>query len=583
MMPARLGDFILYDRLGEGEMGTVYRATDISLQRDVAIKLVRIRDDTDPQSLERLRQEAQAAGKINHPRVAQVYALNFSNGHPYLVMELVPGEDLGQFLARNGAMNERQVLKVAIETAEGLSALNRENLVHGDIKPSNIVLDRDGRAKLVDFGLSGMSRFDSEGRLIGTPDYIAPELLKKGKDSHYSDLYSLGATLYHLRAGHPPFEGATPADVVRASLAKQPVLLASIAPGTSHGTSRLIMNLMEGNPLRRPENSNAVITEAHKLLALLDAAPIPVTTPMERFKNRLARFVARLTPDLSLSSSQKFRLRLITLLAALAATTIYGIFSGSFADLYYGTQQNVTPFIKALIVVPEPEDHTIESLSVISATELPPAATSSRISSAEYTKRLMPVWQSVELGDAVKRGGTIHFGDNLIFQGTGENMWHGVDHCRFVWCATTGDYVIITRVISIADTHNLALSGLLLKGADISAVDGLYFGFLGNGELALQVRLPEGGTKVIRRSEDAIRLPVWIMVARHGENFEAKISDNGNIWHLFAACELPLSHANSIGFIISANSRAALATASFADIRVLTTENNATLTTNLSP
>ena len=258
-------------------MGAIYRATDESLGRDVAVKLVRGCRADDPESFERLRREACAAGKLNHPRVAQMYALNFSNGHPYLVMELVTGQDFAQKMQSEGRIEEGVVLRMALDVAEGLSALNREGLVHGDIKPANIVMDRDGNAKLVDFGLSGMTRGDGRGVIVGTPDYIAPELLRGAADTHRSDIYSLGATLYHLLSGRPPLEGKTSVDVLKARLFQQPVPLGTYASHVSLTTRKLVMRMLECNPEKRPVNSDAVAADIREARARLNAPPTVTT------------------------------------------------------------------------------------------------------------------------------------------------------------------------------------------------------------------------------------------------------------------------------------------------------------------
>ena len=292
LVPGRVGGFLLYEHIGEGEMGEIYRATDESLNRDVAIKLVRGCHANDPESIERLRKEACAAGKLNHSRVAQVHALNFSNGFPYLVMELVTGLDFAQKLKREGPIDERTVLRMALDVAEGLSALNREGLVHGDIKPGNIVLDRDNNAKLVDFGLSGMTRRDSTGALVGTPDYIAPELLRGAKDTHRSDLFSLGATLYHLLSGILPHDGDTMDAFIKARMYKPPIPIEKQVQNISFLTRKLIMRMLEPSPSKRPADSDVVATDIREALSRLDApAPEP-----HRFTEHVRRLFAASSP-----------------------------------------------------------------------------------------------------------------------------------------------------------------------------------------------------------------------------------------------------------------------------------------------
>ena len=268
----RLANFLIHGNIGEGEMGSIYRATDEILARDVAIKLLRGSYVGDPEACDRLRQEACALGKLNHPRVAQVYALSFSNDHPYLIMEWVTGEDFLKKVQDEGHLDERVVLRMAGDVAEGLQALNREGLVHSDIKPANIVMDRDGNSKLVDFGLTGMSRYDSNHNLLGTPDYIAPELIFGESDSPSSDIYSLGATLYHLLSGCTPTSGEDATEVLKARIEKVPITpLGEVAPYVSPATCKMVMKMLEYSPADRLKNSDILASEVKEAVRLLDA------------------------------------------------------------------------------------------------------------------------------------------------------------------------------------------------------------------------------------------------------------------------------------------------------------------------
>ncbi|MDD5707184.1 MAG: serine/threonine-protein kinase, partial [Kiritimatiellae bacterium] len=270
MVPGMLDDFLLIERIGVGEMGEIFRARDETLGREVAIKVVRAARADEESLRERLRREAQAAAKICHPRVAQVHKLGFSNGHPYLVMELVQGENLDVRLRREGRIPERVALRAAEDVTVGLQALHKEGLTHGDIKPSNILMDREGAAKLVDFGLSGMSRRDGSGAILGTPHYIAPESLRGAPDNSQTDIYSLGATLYHLMCGRTPFEGATPAEVVRARLLKPPDPIGKHAPHLSAGAQRIVMRMLERDPAARYPDSVAATADIRLVLKELD-------------------------------------------------------------------------------------------------------------------------------------------------------------------------------------------------------------------------------------------------------------------------------------------------------------------------
>ena len=596
-MPGRVGGFLLYQRIGEGEMGTIYRATDESLKRDVAIKLVRGCHVDDPESCEQLRNEACAAGKLNHPRVAQVYALNFSNGFPFLVMELVTGEDFAQKLAREGHIDERSALRMALDVADGLSALHREGLVHGDIKPDNIVLDRDGNAKLVDFGLSGIRRRDSRGTLLGTPYYIAPELIRGAADTHRSDLYSLGATLYHLLAGQPPSEGVTPADIFKARVSHSPIPLRKHARHVSLLTQKLVMRMLEIDPEKRQPDSDAVAAGIREALAQLDVTPpeIPGVWGVAH------RVFARL--KLPLPSRRHVLAPVLLGLIAVAEILIavrehsfdqtlawlHGKFAGrSEGKTLPATQRppetgasvngDAEPAKTAALPVSRPQPQA-EPVAPVRKEGTPkqgtplPANTPQPVLSEPipelFTTHVQPKWQSVNLGEPAPHGSTMQMGETMIVQSTGTGMLKGYDCGRFVWTKASGDYSLSAQVKMIADKNGLAITGLLVKGDDFAHGPGLLFGFLGSGELFLQTRKPDAAAVIVKRTGHPLRLPVYLKIIRSGNTFQACVSSYGRNWYPFAECNLELPPGNAIGLAVSSQDPETLAMAKFADILLL--------------
>lgn len=580
-VPGRVGGFLLYEHIGEGKMGTVYRATDEALTRDVAVKLVLGCHADDPEFCERLRREACAAGKLNHPRVAQVYALNFSNGHPYLVMELVTGQDFAQKLACEGRIDERTVLRMALDVADGLSALNREGLIHGDIKPGNIVLDRDGNAKLVDFGLSGMKRHDGRGALVGTPDYIAPELLRCAADTHRSDIYSLGATLYHLLSGRPPFDGETPADVLKARLLRPPVSLGTYAPHVSLATQNMVMRMLELNPEKRPLHSDAIAAEIRESLAQLDAQP-PVAPSALDVVRRIFAYLWLLLRERTEASSSRRHVLVPCILALVAVIELLvAVRKQSFDRTFEWVRHEVASRIKTMALPasqPQPEaaapvrevaDRTEASSLLISRPQNQPQPEAVVPVGDVFTTEANVVWKSLNLGLNTQRGSTMQVGGTLMIQGAGTDMWKGFDRCRFVWTKASGNYAFSAQVKVIANKNSIAITGMLVKGDDPALGPGLLFGFLGSGELFLQIRDPNNKTVIVRRSGQPIQLPHYLKLIRLGNVFEASISDNGHAWAPFAACELDLPSCNTLGFSVSAQDPDVLVTAKFANIRLL--------------
>ena len=214
-VPAMLGNFRLLSVIGAGGMGAVFLAKDDRLNRKVAVKVMLSSIGSDPTILATFRKEAQAAARLNHPNIVQIYAFGEEKGQPYLVMELVNGGSLDGFIESGAALEPAFVMRVGMEIAEGLTAAQNAELLHGDIKPENILFDEHMQAKLVDFGIASMLGSKSGNNEVwGTPFYIAPEKARRQKTDQRSDIYSLGATLYHAIAGHPPFDGPDPVAVI---------------------------------------------------------------------------------------------------------------------------------------------------------------------------------------------------------------------------------------------------------------------------------------------------------------------------------------------------------------------------------
>jgi len=204
-------NFVLRETLGVGGMGSVYKARDTRLDRDVALKILRQELSAEPKEAARLEQEARAAAAINHPHVVQVFSSGTDHGQIYLVMELVDRGSLDDLMEEHGRLSEEQVLRTGIQSAQGLQAAHAKGLIHRDIKPANILFANEQTAKIGDFGLAVVAEQNAEAQneIWGTPYYVAPERLDNAPEDFRSDIYSLGATLFHAMAGCPPIEGET--------------------------------------------------------------------------------------------------------------------------------------------------------------------------------------------------------------------------------------------------------------------------------------------------------------------------------------------------------------------------------------
>jgi tRNA A-37 threonylcarbamoyl transferase component Bud32 len=202
------GRYRLEAKLGSGGMSTVYLARDETLDRPVAVKVMHREMSEQADQLERFRQEARAVAKLSHPNVVSVIDAGEDGGHPYIVFEYVKGETLKQRISRLGALDTQEAIAYAIEVARGLSVAHARNMVHRDIKPQNVLIDEDGRAKLTDFGISRQleqAGVTATGRVLGTTDYVAPEQAMGRAVDQRSDVYSLGVVLYEMLVGQVPF------------------------------------------------------------------------------------------------------------------------------------------------------------------------------------------------------------------------------------------------------------------------------------------------------------------------------------------------------------------------------------------
>jgi eukaryotic-like serine/threonine-protein kinase len=203
------GRFRLEEQIGSGGMSTVYRAFDETLERWVAIKLMHQALSDDPLQHERFRREARAVARLSHPHVVTVIDAGEDDGHPYIVFEYVEGETLKRRVKRTGGLPVVEAVAYAIEIARALAAAHEQRLVHRDVKPQNVLLDVEGRAKVTDFGIARAlddGSLTATGRVLGTTDYVAPEQALGEEVNEQSDIYSLGICLYEMLTGDIPFK-----------------------------------------------------------------------------------------------------------------------------------------------------------------------------------------------------------------------------------------------------------------------------------------------------------------------------------------------------------------------------------------
>lgn len=252
-MPMRFQQFELRSIIASGGMGTVYRAFDLMLQREVAVKMLKREMAQDEEVLSSFYREARASASLNHTNIIHIYTFDEFDGQPYLVMELADFDSLDQWIERDGRVPELRVLDVAIKIASALETALKRNLLHRDIKPGNILFNADGEPKLVDFGLAREAEDESADQAViwGTPYYVAPEKIRRERENFHSDMYSLGGTLYHAITGHVPFEAPTVEEVIFAHVNTPLTPPNHVLPEITTPTSDALMMAMAKDPLDR--------------------------------------------------------------------------------------------------------------------------------------------------------------------------------------------------------------------------------------------------------------------------------------------------------------------------------------------
>jgi serine/threonine protein kinase len=249
----RLRQFELRSVIASGGNGTVYRAFDTVLERMVAVKLIKKELMNDPIAMESFYREARACARLNHTNIIHIYTFDELDGQAYLVMELADHGSLDGRIEKQGRVAELVVLDIGISISGALDLALKHNLLHRDIKPGNILFDVDNVPKLVDFGLARSVEAEAESTTVteGTPYYVAPEKIKREKETFLSDMYSLGCTLYHALTGHVPFEAPTVEELVSAHVHTPMTPPNQVTPDVTQPTSDALMKVMSKNPADR--------------------------------------------------------------------------------------------------------------------------------------------------------------------------------------------------------------------------------------------------------------------------------------------------------------------------------------------
>jgi serine/threonine protein kinase len=301
----RLAHFEVERLLGRGGMGMVLRAFDTHLQRHVAIKVLDPQLADDLTARKRFCREARSAASVTHENVVTIYHVEKeeTSGLPFLVMQVVHGESLQHRLEKGRPLPVLDILRIGLQTAIGLAAAHEKGLVHRDIKPANILIEAGNeRVKLTDFGLARAAedvRLTQTGFVTGTPLYMSPEQARGAGVDHRADLYSLGAVLYQMATGDPPFEGDSPLALLRRVEQEEPIPVREINPGVPEPLARIIERLLAKDPADRYQSAAEVAELLAQQLAKTQPAPAPTlglpvvrqrSGPLRRRRSRAERW-----------------------------------------------------------------------------------------------------------------------------------------------------------------------------------------------------------------------------------------------------------------------------------------------------
>jgi eukaryotic-like serine/threonine-protein kinase len=285
----KIGPYEVLAPLGAGGMGEVYRARDATLGRDVAVKVLPAALSEDADRLRRFQQEAQAAAALNHPNILTIYHVGQHNGTPYIVSELLDGESLRQRI-QAGPLPVRKAIDYGIQVARGLAAAHDKGIIHRDLKPENVFISRDGRAKILDFGLAKLTQPEERaassdsptlavrsepGFVLGTVGYMSPEQVRGQVAGPASDLFSFGAILYEMLTGKRAFRGETAADTMSAILKEEPPDLAEAKHQIPPALERIVRHCLEKNPEERFQSARDVAFDLEALSSASGTAPVP--------------------------------------------------------------------------------------------------------------------------------------------------------------------------------------------------------------------------------------------------------------------------------------------------------------------
>lgn len=274
-----VGNYKIIEKLGSGGMATVYKAHELSLNRMVAFKVLSSRLSEDAEYIKRFQREAQAAAKLNHPNIVQIYAIGEEKGIHYFAMEYIKGKSLADIAKEKNILPPAEAVAIMKPVAEALGEAHKAGLVHRDVKPSNIMIDASGRPKVTDFGIAYVSeaktKLTQEGSIIGTPEYLSPEQCEGKTVDARSDIFSLGVTLYEILSGKTPYQADTPVSTLMKIIKGNFLPLNEVNPNVPDSVVKVVEKMMETDPQKRYANTGELIDALTQVEQSLTQPAVP--------------------------------------------------------------------------------------------------------------------------------------------------------------------------------------------------------------------------------------------------------------------------------------------------------------------
>src|ERR671910_2148928 len=263
------GRYRVLNRLGSGGMADVYEAEDTQLGRRVALKLLYRRFAEDAEFVERFRREASSAAGLSHPNVVQVFDRGEWNGTYYIAMELLQGRNLKEVVRDHGALDPALAVDIVLQILRAARFAHQRGVIHRDIKPHNVIVDQEGRAKVTDFGIAraGASDMTETGSIMGTAQYLSPEQAQGHPVDARADLYAVGVVLYELLCGVPPFDGDSPVTIALKQVSEEPVPPRLRNPAVPPGLDAVVLRALRKDPADRYQDADQFIAALESVLS----------------------------------------------------------------------------------------------------------------------------------------------------------------------------------------------------------------------------------------------------------------------------------------------------------------------------